>query len=622
MKLDWRCVGAAFLVGGIAGASLIPDTVSAATSLPRTVLILDQSDPNAPFGLDLRAGFRAVVNSHPVPTTVYLELADLGRSNTPEYHRFYQNYLREKYQDRSIGVLVAHGTAMLEIVLRLRQQLWPSVPVVFASVDQVNAARLNIPSDVTGAFVRFDLRDALSVAKMLAPNLKRVVHVGGPFEQQPFFSHIGQQFQEAETDLEIIHLGGLPMTEIRNRVSRLPDDAVIIYTSMYADTAGSTYSAIQALTTVAEVANRPIVSFSENHIGAGATGGYVTGPGPIGADAARRVLRILDGEAPSSIPVAVGEFMKPMFDWRKLQHFGIDPKVLPPNSEVRFRTPTMWEQYRWQLTAIFAVVFAQTAMIGALLFEHHRRRVAEVLSRRRLLEVMHLNRIATAGAMSASIGHELNQPLGAIVSNAEAAKNLLARNPPDISQLNEIMDDILRDDQRAANIIRHLRGLLKRQEAELQIFDLKEVVADALLILEPEATKRDISISAVHSAGPLPVRADQVHLQQLLLNLAINGMDAIQDAASKDRRLRFETATNDEAEVEVSVLDTGAGIPDGKLESIFETFYTTKSQGTGLGLSIARTIIETYGGRIWAERGRLGGATLRFTLPLVRADSR
>ena len=221
--------------------------------------------------------------------------------------------------------------------------------------------------------------------------------------------------------------------------------------------------------------------------------------------------------------------------------------------------------------------------------------------------------------MSASVAHELNQPLGAILSNAEAAEVLLKENPPDLDLLKEILADIRRDDQRAGDIIRHLRGLLKRDAIELREFDLNDAVAETLHILEPEAIKRGVALNAELSPGVPRVRADQVHLQQVIINLAANGMDAMAGCAPGQRRLAVETALNGGAEVEVSVADSGAGIPNDKLKAVFDTFYTTKPQGTGLGLSIARTIVETYGGKIWAENRSGSGAVFRFTLPLVQA---
>ena len=280
----------------------------------------------------------------------------------------------------------------------------------------------------------------------------------------------------------------------------------------------------------------------------------------------------------------------------------------------------MWEQYRWQMIAILVAMLLQAAVIGWLLFERYRRRRAEIESRGRMREVIHLNRTAAAGALSASIAHELNQPLGAILSNAEAAELLLTANPPDLDQVREILGDIRQADQRAADIIQHLRKLLKRKsEVELQEFDLNDAIASAIRILSPEATKRGIALSANGVQRSLPIRAEQIHLEQVILNLATNGMDAMADSAPGKRKMSIQTALTGGPDVEVSVIDSGTGIPHEKLKDVFDTFYTTKQEGTGLGLSIARTIVETYGGKIWAENRSGGGAVFRFTLPLSGA---
>jgi signal transduction histidine kinase len=239
--------------------------------------------------------------------------------------------------------------------------------------------------------------------------------------------------------------------------------------------------------------------------------------------------------------------------------------------------------------------------------------------RQRLLEVIHLNRTATAGALSASFSHELNQPLGAIQSNTEAAELYLKADPPNLDRVKQILANIRRDDERAAEIIGPLRGLLKKQDAiEWQEFDLNEAVREALRILQPEALKRGVVLSANHVGGPVTVRADPIHLQQVILNLAMNGMDAMQNCAPGSGKMSIQTALVGESEIEVSIADSGMGIPTDKLNEVFETFYSTKPQGTGLGLSIARTIIETYGGKIWAENRPGGGAMFRVTLPLAK----
>jgi signal transduction histidine kinase len=287
---------------------------------------------------------------------------------------------------------------------------------------------------------------------------------------------------------------------------------------------------------------------------------------------------------------------------------------------VHFREPNVWERYRWQILATAAILLGQAAVITGLVVERRRRQAAEFEVRQRLLEVLHLNRTAVAGALSTSFAHELGQPLGAIHSYADAAMLYLKQSPPNLEKIERMLTSIQQDDLRAADIVTHIRGLLKKKhEVETQEFDLNDIITSTVEIMDAEALRSGVDLDAYRPNGPLPVRADRIQLQQALVNLAVNGIDAMRDCNNGKRRLSISTTLVNDSSVEVSVADTGAGIPPDKLNTVFDAFFTTKSQGTGLGLSIARTIIQTFGGNIWAENRPGGGALFRFTLPLTNS---
>jgi C4-dicarboxylate-specific signal transduction histidine kinase len=255
-------------------------------------------------------------------------------------------------------------------------------------------------------------------------------------------------------------------------------------------------------------------------------------------------------------------------------------------------------------------------MITWLLIERQRRRAAQLEARDRLLEVIHLNRTAEAGALSASFGHELSQPLAAIAISTETAVGMLKKGSA--AELGPVLTDIQQANEHASAIMQHMRELLKRgKDSDLQEVDLNEVIANTLDVLLPTATKRNISTSANGMRQRLPVHGNRIQLQQVIINLATNAMDAMGNVPADARKLIIQTALAGDSRVEVSVSDSGTGIPNEKLSKIFDTFYTTKEHGTGLGLSIARTIIQACGGEIWAENGDAGGAVFRFTLPLI-----
>jgi len=258
--------------------------------------------------------------------------------------------------------------------------------------------------------------------------------------------------------------------------------------------------------------------------------------------------------------------------------------------------------------------------IGSCIDIHeHRQTQAEL--HRRLLEVVHLNRQADAAAMAASIAHELNQPLAAILSNSEASEALLRADPPALGEVNEILSDIRLDTNRAAAAITRMQQLLAKKTFEPEQIDVNDVMDTVHQILAPWASDMQIVFRLNRQHRAFPVLAEPTRLQQAVLNLAMNGLDATKNNVAGQRETVLRTAMVDGSTVEVSVSDSGDGIPADELHSIFDPMFRANRRGTVLGLSIARTIIESYGGRIWAENRAGGGAVFRFTLPLIEAPA-
>jgi PAS domain S-box-containing protein len=231
-------------------------------------------------------------------------------------------------------------------------------------------------------------------------------------------------------------------------------------------------------------------------------------------------------------------------------------------------------------------------------------------------DLAHASRVAVLGEMSGSIAHEINQPLGAILSNAEAAELLLESETPPLDEVRKILADIRNDDLRASEIIRHIRLLTRKQVMRMESLDVNEVAGEVVRLMEAEARRRNVSLRTNFTAAPGTIFGDRVHLQQVLMNLLLNGMEAMTDAPDSERRLFVRTTTNGQRRVEVSVTDSGVGIPADKFPRLFESFFTTKENGMGLGLAIARSIIDSHQGRIFAENNSDGGATFRFDLPV------
>jgi two-component system sensor kinase FixL len=236
-------------------------------------------------------------------------------------------------------------------------------------------------------------------------------------------------------------------------------------------------------------------------------------------------------------------------------------------------------------------------------------------------ELARVIRVATMGELTASLAHELSQPLTAILSNAQAGQRLLARRPPDVAEVRDILADITENDRRAGEVVHRIRGLLKKGELELRPVDANEVVRDVLRLLSSDLQFRHCHAMLELDPELPPVQADVVQLQQVVLNLVLNGLEAMDGVSTGERRLTLATARADGDHVEVAVRDAGHGIGPGRLEQMFDPFFTTKPNGLGMGLSIARSIVLAFGGTIRAVDNADGGATVGFVLPVSREST-
>jgi PAS domain S-box-containing protein len=247
-------------------------------------------------------------------------------------------------------------------------------------------------------------------------------------------------------------------------------------------------------------------------------------------------------------------------------------------------------------------------------------KVADMEVEQRRKEVTHLTRVAILGELSGALAHELNQPLTAILSNAQAAQRLLARAPLDLGVVGEILDDIVTDDLRAGEVIARLRALLRKGEARFQPLDLNDVTTEVLALARSELIERHVTVST-RLAPDLPTaRGDRVQLQQVMLNLLLNASEAMSSKRPFERVLTVSTALDGDGHLLTSIADRGSGIAPDAAARLFEPFFTTKPEGLGLGLSICRSIIAAHGGRLWADNNHDHGATFTFALPVQNGD--
>lgn len=373
----------------LAAISLATVNFVAAEPLPRSVLVINQSGPNRPWIVGFSTALRNILQADPSgPISLYIEDLDLTEFRSPEYEDSALEFLRVKYRNKSIGVVVSLGSLAYPYALHLRTKMWPGSQMVFSMMDEAMATRLVIPPGVTGTFMRLTLEDMVKAAQALVPGLSNVALVGDQLEKQSFYRHFAEELPGIAAKLQIIDLSGLPLKQVQRRVGELPDRTAILYTGIFVDGLGTSHIPADALTLIANAANRPVVVDVDSYMGRGAVGGFLLTAESAGEDTGKLVLRVLNGDSGSNIPIRSGGVVKPIFDWRQLQRWGIDEASLPPGSEIRFRELSVWEQYKFHILLAITLCVVEAVFIVILLagrrrlnLEYVKRQQAELAAR-------------------------------------------------------------------------------------------------------------------------------------------------------------------------------------------------------------------------------------------------
>jgi signal transduction histidine kinase len=601
------------LLALLAGMGLSPGATVSAQPSQQSVLVLDQSSAGLPFNTALASAIRSTLNAASKrPVSFYWENLDANRFFGSRYEEDFARFLNAKYGDRHIDIVVTVGVSALDFALRHRPEIWPSAPVIFTAIDEATASRLSLPENVTGLTMQLTLRDMVSVGRMVVPNLRKIALVGDPLDRQTFFRHFKDEIAQIAAQYEIIDLQNMRMADLKERLGRLPDDAAVIYTGIYYDSEGVSYVPAELVPQITAWANRPVIVNVSSYLNKGAVGGYIVLADPIGQQTARVAARILEGASASSIPVSrVPSSL--IFEWPALRRWKIDEGDLPAGSEIRFRQFGIWEQYWGYILAAVAAIILQSVLSGWLLFERRRRRTAEVLARNSMSELAQMNRVATAGELSASIAHEVNQPLAAILAQAGTALVYLKKEKPGVREAQAAVTEIKNATNHAAEIVASVRALFKKDSTDRRATDLNRLVAGVVALTRIEAQNRGVQVETRLSENLPLVGCDPVQVQQVILNLVMNAIEAMQSAPQ--RVLRIATALAKPGAVRVSVADTGPGVAAADIERVFTPMFTTKSRGMGMGLAICRSIVESHDGRIWASAAHPRGAIFHIELP-------
>ena len=561
----------------------------------------------------------ALRSRSPGPLDIYIEEIESYRFPDAVQSGVVRDYLKAKYAGRKPHVVIA----VTDTALAFTQQnpdIFPDVPIVaLVTSGSLKAG----DSRVTGLQQDLAIRNTLAFALKLQPGTERVFVVDGALRSTGGIeAEFKRQIAALERPPELVYLRDLPVLDLVSRVEAIPQRSIVLFVRQLMWDHTTTLDEREGLMRVVRASPVPIFTLTAPHIGSGPVGGYV---GQIAADATRLAdiaVKIAHGASPRDFPPSPTTVAATV-DWRQLRRWQIPEARLPAGTIVLFRELSIWDQHKTAILAASGVILLQSLLIGGLVFEHRRRRRAEIDSRRHFAAMAHLDRRAAMGELATSLAHELNQPLNSILQNAGLAQMLLTSDtkPPALGDIQDIIGNIRKADIRASEVIRRMRGLLQKHELEAQPVDLNKVAQETVAIVRPDANSRGTDVEAELADGLSLILGDRVHLQQVVLNLLLNALDSVTARPPERRHVRVTTSQSDGA-VRLAVIDTGMGVPPERLSTIFEPFYTTKSgsTGMGMGLAIARSIVEAHNGRMAAENNADGGATVWFSVPVAQGS--
>jgi len=594
----------------------------------KTILIICGLSPSQPAYRFILGGIREKLTEEFSENyslhTEYLEIENYPQDNYPE-ERF--NIYNEKYRAIKLDLLIVVGRKTIGVLKKNAENYLINLPAIsidfdFSEFGYPSDISLNEQTVVIG--LRMPVDRMISTAISVFPQTSSLYFIGGSSKFDRFMTSLAQNsVQKIDHPENIIYMTDYSMDSILQQVKKLPSESLIFIPSFTTDGKNVTYYNDESVRLISNNSNAPVFAYSDMGLGEGAIGGYILRFKNVGLIAGETAVRILKGADPNSIKINPGKYYESVFDWRELKRWNlINSELLPKNSTIIYEDISFIDRYKWVVGLVLLFLVLQSILIANFIRLNRNQKIMTsqiIEAQNKYKEFLHEDRSLRLGQLTASLSHEIAQPLTAILSNAQAGINFINSNQATPELLKDILQKIVESDKRTASIINSIKGLLKVENREKEKVDLNSLIDEILQIYKNEANQQDIEINFNSSLQPIYILADRVQIQQVILNLIINASQSLEKVDAKRKMITiFQSIDNQN--VIVSLSDNGGGIDEALKENIFKPFSSNKLGGMGIGLAICRTIIDDHFGEIWAENLPEGGAKFSFSLKVIKDE--
>ncbi|MFI5236609.1 MAG: ATP-binding protein [Ignavibacteriales bacterium] len=598
------------------------------TAETKTILILFGLSPSQPAYHPILDGIRKnLIEEYGYEYNLHLEYLESENQPGSELIKETIHIYNEKYRSINLDLLICVGR---NIIIPLKENAesyllnLPTISIDFDFSDYGINSDLKLNDQTEVIALKFNIGKMIPSALSIFPHTTSIYFIGGTTIFDKFMlSLVNDVNGGLSKNQKISFLTDLSMDEIIQKVHNLPESSLIFVPSFNTDAKSVTYYNPEAIKLISSSANAPIFAYTDMGLGDGSVGGYILSFKKVGLLAGEYAVKILNGAKPNSMLVKEEDYYEYIFDWRQLKRWNIaGSDLIPKGSTILFKQVNLLEEYKWVFGLAVLFLVLQSFLIATLIRLNRSqklmtKKIIETESRYR--DFLHEDRILRLGQLAASLSHELNQPLTAILSTAQAGINFINSNEASPELLKQILQKIVENDKRTASILGSIRGMLKLENRKKEKINLNGCVTELIEVYKSEAIKKNTKIDIKLIDSPVYIIADKIQIQQVLLNLITNATQVMEKQKTENCMIDI-LQTVENGNVIISVRDYGKGVDESIKDRIFKPFITSRVEGSGIGLSICKSIIEDHNGKIWAENLPDGGAKFSFSLNILKHE--